>query len=111
MNTHITTLALVSIVSATGATVAPVKADEAPGNAWQHNLLFAPSPMQIEIEKRGRVVIYDGLRDVDIDRVMDQQFHRVQSMMFVRTVVTDTAGVPAADPETGILLMEDDGCD
>ncbi len=42
---------------------------------------------------------------------MDEQFHRVQSMMYVRTVVTDAQGVPAADLETGMLIIEYDDCD
>ncbi len=111
MKTLVTTLILALVISATGAATAPAKAEQPSHDAWQHNLLFAPSPEQVEIEKRGRVVIYDGLRDIDIDRAMDEQFHRVQSMMFVRTVVTDAQGVPAADPETGMRIIEDDDCD
>ena len=111
MKTLITTLVLASAISTTGAAAAPAKAEQPSQDAWQLNLLFSPSPEQVAIEKRGRVVIYDGLRDVDIDRAMDEQFDRVQYMMFVRTLVTDEQGVPAADPETGIQIIEDDGCD
>jgi hypothetical protein len=32
-------------------------------------------------------------------------------MMFINTVVTDDDGVPMTDPETGELLVENDGCD
>ena len=32
-------------------------------------------------------------------------------MMFVNTVVTDDNGVPLTDPETGELVVENDGCD
>jgi len=111
MRTLIPTLTLASVISIAGATPAVVTAEQPPGDAWQHNLLFAPTAKQIEIEERGRVVIYDGLRDLDVDRAMREQFHRVQSMMFVRTVITDEQGTPEADPETGALVFEDDGCD
>jgi len=111
MKTIIPTLTLAYIIAVTGAAPESVAADEPSGDAWQHNLLFAPTAKQIEIEKRGRVVIYDGLRDLDVDRAMREQFHRVQSMMFVRTVITDERGTPEADPETGALVFEDDGCD
>ncbi len=111
MRTLIPTLPLATIISVWGAAPTPWAAEDPSHNAWQHNLLFAPTAGQIEIEKRGRVVIFDGLRDIDVDRAMDQQFHRVQSMMFVRTIVTDEEGTPEADPETGVLIIEDDGCD
>ncbi len=78
---------------------------------WQLSLLFEPSPQQIKVEDRGRVVIYDGMYSADIDRAFEEQFDRVEKMMFVNTVITDAQGVPAMDPDTGDVLTEDDGCD
>ena len=42
---------------------------------------------------------------------MDQQFDRMEAMMFVRTKVTDTDGEIMTDPESGEWIVEDDGCD
>jgi hypothetical protein len=77
----------------------------------QTNLLFNPTPRQLEFENKGRVNIYDGLKDTEVARALDTQFDRMQSMMFVRTVVTDNIGEPLIDPETGNKVLEDDDCD
>ena len=79
-------------------------------NSWQLANLFTPSPAQIEREHKGHVMIYNGIKDVDIDRAMDEQFDRIESMMFTGTIVTDDAGQPLRDPETGELVIEDDDC-
>ena len=41
----------------------------------------------------------------------NEQYDRIESMMFVNTVVTDDDGVPLTDPKTGEFLVENDGCD
>ena len=71
-------------------------------DAWQERLLFDPPQSQLMLEKRGRVMIYDGLTDRQVARAMDTQFDRIQSMMFVRTILTNP---------TGDDVVEDDGCD
>jgi hypothetical protein len=76
---------------------------------WQERMLFNPPASQLELEKRGRIVIYDGLKDTQITQAMDTQFDRIQSMMFVRTVV-NTEGETLRDEETGTVVIEDDGC-
>ena len=63
------------------------------------------------MERRGRVFIYDGLRDTEVERALDEQYDRVESMMFINTVVTDDEGAPLTAPESGELLVENDGCD
>ena len=77
---------------------------------WQLGLLFEPSGHQLEMERRGRVFIFDGMHSADIDRAFEEQFDRIDSMMFTGTIITDSDGVPVMDPETGLLLVLDDGC-
>ena len=79
-------------------------------DSWQEKMLFNPSASQLELEKRGRVMIYDGLKDTQVTEAMDTQFDRIQSMMFVRTVATDPEGEILRDKETGDVVVEDDGC-
>ena len=93
----------------------PAQADELDQVAmaieqWQYNRLFNPSPADQEAEERGDVVIYDGLTDVTVNKALDQNFNRIQNMMFTRTVVTDENGGPMIDPVTGNKVVEDDGC-
>lgn len=68
---------------------------------WQLALLFTPSEQQIKVEEKGRVVIYDGLKSTDVDKAMNQEFERIEHMMFIRTKV------PADD---GGYAEADDGC-
>jgi hypothetical protein len=86
-------------------------ADGAPARNWQLSLLFDPGEQQYDMERRGRVFIYDGLRDTEVERALDEQYDRVESMMFVNTVITDEDGLPLKDEDTGEMLVEDDGCD
>ena len=68
---------------------------------WQERRLFQPSDADLNAETRGRVVIYDGMEQRDVERAMDQQFHRVEHMMFIRTKTVD---------EAGEVVYEDDDC-
>lgn len=72
--------------------------------------LFSPTPAELAAESGGRVYIYDGFRDVDIDRAMDQEFARIENLMFIRTKKTDPKGEIRKSPETGEAMVEDDGC-
>ena len=80
------------------------------GDSWQEKMLFNPSASQLALEKRGRIMIYDGLKDSQITRAMDTQFDRIQSMMFVHTVATNSEGETLRDKETGDVVVQDDGC-
>jgi hypothetical protein len=73
--------------------------------------LFHPSLASLAGEKRGKVIIYSGLTDKVVERALDENFDRIQSMMFTRTIRTDDTGIPLRDPETGEVLIEEDGCD
>lgn len=69
---------------------------------YQFKVLFAPSAEMLDAEARGRVMIYDGLRYATVTRAMDEQFDRIENMMFVGTVI---------EQEDGELDVEEDGCD
>lgn len=89
----------------------PTLAADGTDREWQLEMLFEPSDQQLELEKRGRVMIYSGLQDTDIERAMRQQFGRVGSMMFIRTVVTDKQGEVERDQASGAPIVQDDGCE
>ena len=72
-------------------------------DAWQMNQLFNPSPLQIAMEgDKARVMIYDGLSEATVERALEEQFDRIEHMMFVRT-----RSVAA----NGEVEIDDDGCD
>lgn len=85
-----------------------------PGNddveAWQRSVLFSPTPSQRAREHAGRVYLYSGLTDRDVERAMSLHFERIENMMFVRTRLTGPDGRLLQD-EHGEEIVEDDGCD
>ena len=76
-------------------------AETASATDWQLALLFNPSEQQLKVEEKGRVVIYDGLKSTDVEKAMEQEFERIEHMMFIRTKV------PTVDGDYG---EADDGC-
>ena len=54
-------------------------------DGFQYNALFNPTPARLRVEERGRVMIYDGLDDAAVERALDEQFDRIEHMMFIRT--------------------------
>lgn len=69
---------------------------------YQYKVLFSPSADILSAESSGRIMIYDGLRYATVMRAMDEQYDRIENMMFVGTVV---------EQEDGELAVEEDGCD
>jgi hypothetical protein len=68
---------------------------------WEIRQLHAPSPVLLAREQRGHVTIFDGLPSTEVDRALDQQFGRIDKMMFIRTRHVS---------EDGSVTMDDD-CD
>ena len=71
-------------------------------NGYQYRLLFSPTPIELDAEARGRVMIYEGMNHSTVMRAMDVHFGRIEHMMFVGTVY---------EQENGELAVEEDGCD
>jgi hypothetical protein len=88
----------------------PASASAADVAANDHRRLFHPTPTERAAEASGRIYIYDGLRDVDVQRALDEEFDRVESMMFIRTRKTEPDGELRRDPKTGEVEVEDDDC-
>jgi hypothetical protein len=72
--------------------------------------LFEPTEAEREEEATGRIYIYDGLRDIDVERAMRDEYDRIENMMFIREKKTDGKGEVLKDPATGEDVGEDDGC-
>jgi hypothetical protein len=72
--------------------------------------LFDPTDAELASEAEGRIYIYDGLTDRDIQRALNEEFERVENMMFIRTRKTDTDGALKRNKDTGVVEVEDDGC-
>ena len=71
-------------------------------DSYQLKVLFTPSESILVAEAQGRVMIYDGLKSETVDLAMNEQFERIENMMFVRTLNVQ---------EEGGYEPEDDGCD
>ncbi|MEJ2453872.1 MAG: hypothetical protein P8103_06910 [Candidatus Thiodiazotropha sp.] len=87
-----------------------LSANSAQAGDWQEEMLYHPSADQLVLEEEGRIVIYDGMTSRQISLALDIQFDRIDSMMFVRTVVTDDKGEALKDKDSGQQIVEDDGC-
>jgi hypothetical protein len=92
-----------SIVLLLGTLLAPLARAADANDDFQYNLLFNPTTAQLKIEERGRVMIYDGLANAVVERALDEQFDRIEHMMFVRT----PQSAPDDDDQ---YTVEDDGC-
>jgi hypothetical protein len=78
---------------------------------WQQRRLEYPTKPELQWESKNRVMIYEGMKDREVEHAFDNHFDRIESMMFVNTVVTDENGEPLKDPETGRVMTEPDGCE
>ncbi len=65
-------------------------------SSFQMNVLFNPGSSLLVAEAGGRVMIYDGLKSETVDKALDEQFERIENMMFVRTQYQQEDGEYAA---------------
>jgi len=79
-------------------------------SAIEKRRLFEPTEAELRQEAKGRIYIFDGVSDADIARAMDEEFARVQSMMFIRVKKTNENGEVLRNPDTGTAVVQDDGC-
>ncbi len=68
-------------------------------NSYQERILFSPNLDTLQAESRGRIMIYDGLRNETVERALDHQFDRIGNMMFVRTVYVQENGEYEVDDD------------
>ncbi|MDJ0881655.1 MAG: hypothetical protein QNJ56_08400 [Gammaproteobacteria bacterium] len=54
-------------------------------DSWQLNRLFHPQEKDLINEAQGQVFIYDGIFNDQVNLAMDQEFARIEHMMFIRT--------------------------
>jgi hypothetical protein len=101
---------VISTCFATVMTTSVLAGESEKIDRYQMNQLFQPSPNQLSRESGGFVYIYDGLTDKIVNKAMDAHADRIESMMFVNTKITDEKGDFKQDPDTGEILVEDDGC-
>jgi hypothetical protein len=94
-----------------GTPAASANADLSPVKSWQMVRLFEPTQADLHAEARGRVMIYDGLTDRDVERAFDEQFDRLEHMMFIRVVVTGDSGKARRSESGEVVTESDDGCD
>ena len=89
-----TSLLLAGLLALTSA---PVFA----ADSFQEKVLFDPSEGMLKAEARGRIMIYDGLDVATVDKALDEQFDRIDNMMFTRV---------HHPLENGGVEVENDGC-
>lgn len=70
-------------------------------DSYQKKMLFTPSDSMLKAEAKGRIMIYDGMESEMVDKAMNEQFDRIDNMMFIRIHHTQDGGG---------YLVEDDGC-
>ena len=70
--------------------------------------LFEPTEFELRSEGKGKVYIYEGVTDRAVNQAMEDEFERVEHMMFINTIRTDAQGRPLRDPDTGLIDADDD---
>jgi hypothetical protein len=74
------------------------------GASYDMRRLMRPTPAELTSEEKGHIHIYDSLEINEVNRALDQNFDRIQNMMFTRIRHLPPTG-------SGPAAVEDDGCD
>lgn len=77
------------------------RATDLGASEYDRQLLHHPPASLLAREDRGEVTIYERVYAADIERAMDEQFERVDKMMFVHTLQREPDG----------SIEEEDDCD
>ena len=96
------TVIAATLVTSMNIAVAGVGSTADADQSFQHKTLFEPASYVLNREARGAVTIYDGFTSDQVDQVMDEQYERIENMMFTRMIYVS---------DEGDDLIFDDGCD
>ena len=97
-NNYSATVKTIIVVSLLTLTATSAFAD----NSFYNKTLFTPSDSMLRAEARGRIMIYDGMDNETVERAMDEQFNRIDNMMFTRIHYVR---------DNGEEYVDDDDCD
>ena len=75
-----------------------------PDSPYDLRRLMSPTPAEVASEGKGHIHIYDSLEMNAVNKALDENFDRIQNMMFTRIHHLPPTG---SGPAEG----EDDGCD
>jgi hypothetical protein len=89
------------LIGLLGTMLVPMPQIAGAEDSYQLSVLFSPSKSVLQAEARGRVMIYDELDTADVERAFDEQFDRIEHMMFTR--------IRHSEPD-GNVSVEEDGC-
>ena len=93
-----------------GTLLTPIVRVADANQSFQYKTLFNPTPSQLKAEERGRVMIYDRLDDALVERALDQQFGRIEHMMFTRIHEPPPKDDGTPPNKGGEDSSDDDGC-
>lgn len=75
-----------------------------PQDRYDLRRLMQPSAAELASEEKGKVHIYGSLEINEVNAALDENFERIQNMMFIRINHLPATG-------SGPAEVEDDGCE
>ena len=96
--------AFTAMLWCTAANAYQHKSFDFPEDRYDLRRLMQPSAAELASEEKGRVHIYDSLQINEVNRALDENFDRIQNMMFTRIYHLPPSG-------SGPVVIEDDECD